>query len=254
MKKKVLLCWNYERESWVHQFEKIFNDDEYCFLNFFSKSQEKENFSKAKVYYWEEFNNIDHLLKEINPRIVVFMGLEGPYNLLLNFVCKQRGITTYYLQHGIFHSYEAYKYEERSMRQIDLENKMAILEQTESTAPGKISFLKNSFSFNRISIFTKIVAFLLFKKFSHSVQGSLKFIAGESTQADRYIVYTKYLSKIFIERDKVPDSKFIEIGNHEANEIINRIWKWKVIKVQKVIIIYLLMRHLPVLQNIHCDL
>lgn len=223
MKQKILLCWNYERQSWIDQFEEIFKEEDYFFLNFFSRNQELENFAKAKVFYWEDFKSIDHVLKVTDPRIVVFMGLDGPYTLLLNYVCKQKGIPTYFLQHGIFHSYKAYKYEEAAMKRITSSQNNNYSDQNTISPPGKISFLRRSFNPGRLPVFIKILIFLLFKKITHSTQRALKFIAGEYVQADHYIVYTKYLSKILVERDKVPDHKFIEIGNNEANQIINNI-------------------------------
>jgi len=226
MKNKVLLCWNYERQSWVNQFHEIFKNENYCYLNFFSKSQEKANFAEVKVYYWEDFKNIDHVLSLIDPAIVVFMGLDGPYTLLLNYVCKQNKIPTYFLQHGIFHSYNSYRHDEKMGEKIGRETKSDINVEIKSKASSpKISFLKNSITPERIPIFIKIFSFLVYKKYSNSLQKALKLIAGESVQADHYIVYTKFLSRIFVERDKVPDEKFIEIGNEEANQIINHIFE-----------------------------
>jgi hypothetical protein len=223
MKQKVLLCWNYERKSWVTQFEEILNEDEYYFLNFFSRTQEKTNFSKVKVFYWEDFKSIDHVLAETNPAKVVFMGLEGPYTLLLNYVCKQRGVPTYFLQHGTFHSYEVYKYEEKTTRKIAAEQDTDYRVQHAPLASAKLSFLSNSLTFKRLPVFLRILGFLLFKKLTHSTQRALRFIAGEPVQVDHYIVFTKYLSRIFVQRDKVPERKFIEIGNYDSNRIIDHI-------------------------------
>ncbi len=223
MKQKVLLCWNYERQSWVDHFERIFNKDEYVFLNFFSRVQEKQSFSQVPVYYWENFTDIDAVIAALQPTRVVFMGLEGPYNMLLNYLCRKKGIPTFLLQHGIFHSYEAYQYEEKAMKRIAGESIIPL--HKASSLSNKRNFLTRSFSLQRLPIFARILAFLFIKSFTHSTQRSLRFIAGEMVQTDFYVVYTRYLSRIYVERDKVPAHKFLEIGNPEASRVIDEILK-----------------------------
>jgi len=215
---RILLCWNYERASWVRQFENIFTNVEYCYLNFFSREQEISRATDAPVYYWEDFKDIDDLLEKLNPGKVIFMGLEGPYNLLLNYVCRKKGIATFYLQHGIFHSMAAYIYEENAMKSLGFTKAPPV-----ARAGNKKQFLKRSFKLSRLPIYLKIIYFLVYKRRSGSIQRALQFIAGDTTQTDHYIVFTKHLSKIFVERDKVPASKFIEIGNEEASRIVNTI-------------------------------
>lgn len=228
MKRKILLCWNYERLSWVTQFEEILDAGEYAFINLFSKELEKARNTKELVLYWNDFNNVDHLIDAVEPEKVVFMGLDSPYAFLLNYACRKRGIKTYYLQHGIFHSFEAYLYEERSMRRILGSQKQAAGNSQNFDSPvvaRNNKFFTHSFKIRRAGLYYRILKFLVLKKILYSTQRALKAVAGEIMQTDRYIVYTKHLSKIFQERDKVNDSKMIEIGNDEANKLIDSLLK-----------------------------
>jgi hypothetical protein len=232
MKQKILLCWNYERKNWVSHFEEIFNEGEYVFLNFYSKALEKECCTREIVLYWNDFKSVDHLIDQINPATVIFMGLDSPYAFLLNHACKERGIKTCFLQHGIFHSYQAYLYEEESMRKILAVQKPAnaadnILEEVKPVIARSKSFFLRSFKIQRARLYFRIIKFLFLKKALHSVQKALKAVAGEIMQPDCYIVYTKHLSKILLERDNVDEKKIIEIGNDEGNRLIKEIQNTK---------------------------
>lgn len=220
MEKRTLLCWNYERRSWLVQFEAIFEPGTYCFINFFSKELEQVNNTREEVFYWNDFKNIDDLLARVDPGKVVFMGLDSPYSFLLNHACKQKGIPTYFLQHGIFHSYKAYLYEEAAMKSAAAAGVAA----TGSPVPRRDNhFFLHSLRFGRLFLYYRIVKFLLLKKIFGSTQRALKAIAGETMQAGNYLVYTKYLSAVLQERDKVPDHKITALGNYEANEIIGAV-------------------------------
>jgi hypothetical protein len=75
----------------------------------------------------------------------------------------------------------------------------------------------------RFFVYFRVVAFLLLKKLYGSTQRALKAVAGNTMQAGNYLVYTRYLSSILKERDKVPDHKIIELGNQEASDIIRKV-------------------------------
>lgn len=219
MKRKILLCWNYERRNWVSRFEEIFEKGGYVFINFFSKELEKTSSTSEKVYYWNDFKSVDHLIEVIKPEKVIFMGLDSPYVFLLNHACREKGIITFFLQHGIFHSYKAYMYEEQSMRSLQATaGANSIL--TKAIAARNNAFFFHSFRIRRIGLYYRIIKFLVVKKNRSSTQMALRSIAHKILQPDYYIVYTKYLSNIFIERDNISEDKMIEIGNDEADQLI----------------------------------
>ncbi len=219
MQKKILLCWNYERKNWVSQFEEILDPGSYVFINYFSKALEKTNSTGEQVLYWNDFRSVDHLLDETGPSKVIFMGLDSPYVFLLNKACRERKIPTFFLQHGIFHSYRAYRYEEKSMRSLTA-GKPGHSINNRDLPPRDNRFFWHSFKLRRLALYYRIIKFQLVKKYLHSAQRALKSVASPVLQPDHYIVYTRYLSNIFIERDGVDPGRMIEIGNEEANKLI----------------------------------
>ncbi len=223
MMKKTLLCWNYERKSWITQFEKILEEGGYVFINFYCKDLEQANSTTERVLYWNDFRSVDDLIDQVDPSQVVFMGLDSPYSFLLNYACKSRRIPTYFLQHGIFHSLSAYLYEEERMRKIARNGEKVVTAVTPVRFKRNNRFFLSSYRIQRTALYFDLLSFIIAKKFMHSVQRALQAVAGKRLHADVYIVYTRYLSRIFQERDQVPGHKMVEIGNGEANSLVNNV-------------------------------
>lgn len=217
-KPRILLCWAYHRRHFVNIFNKLENDFEFVYLNWLSKELEMDSFTNAKRIYWLDFKNIQQLVNDINPSKVIFMGMEG-FATILNEYCKKRNIPTYYLQHGVFHSYNAYVQEELLERKkLNIVRVKKKYKKVSSIL--KVRFLISSFSFELLNSFYTLLRVAVLTKLFRSRNKAYNFTQSNSRQADKYIVYTKYCSLVLAERDGINDKKIIEVGNPEADEIL----------------------------------
>lgn len=219
-KPRILLCWAYHRRHFVNVFNKLAADFDFIYLNWFNKDIELEPYGEVKAIYWLDFKNIQQLVKEVKPDKVVFMGMEG-LATILNEYCKKRKIPTYFLQHGVFHSYNAYVQEELLERKKI--NSSGEKKEFKSVKRSLIlKFLASSFSFELINSYYIVARVAILTKLFHSRQRAFNLSKSSTRKASKYIVFTKYCSVLLADRDGIADEDFIEIGNPEADEILSQ--------------------------------
>lgn len=224
-KPTILLQWGYNRPNWVKFFEEMKDDFHFVYLNHIHKDSESISFTNCRKVYWSDFKNVNGILDNINPVKVIFMGIDGPLAILLNNACRQRGILTVFIQHGIFHPYAAYLEEEILEKQS---NKVKISSTTHSvdrSLPASadkfgIRFILSSVSLFNINAVATILQLKFLRKFFGSQQKALYYTKHTSRIADKYIVYTRFCSSMLKERDGIKDEFIVEVGNPEADEII----------------------------------
>src|SRR5688572_23345988 len=102
-KPRILLCWGYYRQGWVEVFEKLNDQFDFHYLFWMRKEEEKESYTDCPKYYWTDFKSGGSILRKIKPEKVLFMGVNNLQSVGLLLACKRKRITTYVMQHGIFH-------------------------------------------------------------------------------------------------------------------------------------------------------
>ena len=101
----ILLCWGYHRKGWVEPFEKLSNRFTFVYLFHIVKPENEVNYSSSPAIYWGDFTSPYDILNFVKPEKVVFMGVISGYAIGLNIACKNSGIPTYYLKHGLYQQY-----------------------------------------------------------------------------------------------------------------------------------------------------
>ena len=73
------------------------------FLFFASPNEEQSQLYKTygQAIYWKDFESAQQLLKSLIPYKVVFLYIESYNHVVLNLACKEAGIPTYLLEHGL---------------------------------------------------------------------------------------------------------------------------------------------------------
>jgi hypothetical protein len=219
-KPRILLCWGYHRFGYVKLFNELHEHFEFVYLNYIFKEAELQSFTDDKKVYWGDYSDINDLLEKVKPNKVLFIGINSPLTILLNSACQQKKIKTIFLQHGIFETHETYLAIEK-MERNNPPNTTTINQPTTSNKKFGIQFMWRSFGWNTKYAFVTISLLYIYTKLFNSHFKALNLLKHNSRTANMYLVYTDYCSQILKTRDGVKDSQIIEIGNPEADEIIN---------------------------------
>ncbi|MBC5993612.1 polysialyltransferase family glycosyltransferase [Pontibacter cellulosilyticus] len=99
----ILIIGNFNRTDYIDLFAACKQHFDFYFLEFASKDEVSNNYYQTygRAIFWGDFKDADNLLAIINPHKVVFFFIESYYHVLLNMVCKSKGIPTYVLDHGL---------------------------------------------------------------------------------------------------------------------------------------------------------
>jgi hypothetical protein len=214
-KKRILLFWGTHRKDWREVFDRLSEDFEFTYLFYVFPSDNPAPNPQLRELYWNDFPSVQAILKEVKPDKVLFMATEPPQAIALNHICKKRGIPTYVLQHGLFHSLAYY---------------IRVLDKRIASRGGKSAPLPKG-SKGKKDLYQFLLAFL-FRSLFPAHLGALAHIfrlqrykrklneyrawaqtASPYRWADHYLVYTRYNARIYRERDQVPSDRMIEVGN-----------------------------------------
>nr|WP_255488017.1 alpha-2,8-polysialyltransferase family protein [Pontibacter sp. KCTC 32443] len=92
--------------------DKSVNVCEFWFLYYASPDEEqnKAYLPYGRAIYWSDYGSAQDLLKALTPAKVLFLYLDTYHAVVLNLACKEAGIPTYHLEHGMRADYGiAYK-------------------------------------------------------------------------------------------------------------------------------------------------
>jgi hypothetical protein len=219
-KPKILLVWGYHRKGWVDVFNKLAPFFRFELLFYLERPEQEENFTDFPTHYWLEYRSARELIDRIQPEKVIFMSTEGMPSTALNAVCKQRGIRTAMLQHGMFQPYENYLMDVQLQTQRahqlgkDDHNK----KNDRGTNLQLLRFYLRSFTFpSVIPAFRYLVRLRLLRRKHYEIE-ALRLLPSKLRLADDYVVFTKYNNSFLEIRDRVEDKQFVVIGNPEFDE------------------------------------
>ncbi|TXK47109.1 hypothetical protein FVR03_09685 [Pontibacter qinzhouensis] len=103
VKPNILIVGNYNREDVVTAFHALITSFNLYFAEFISYKEETSNYYKTfgKAVYWSDYNNAFDLLAQIKPHKVLFIFIESYHHMALSLACKQLGIKTIIIDHGL---------------------------------------------------------------------------------------------------------------------------------------------------------
>ena len=215
-KKRILLCWGYNRASWIEHFEKIKNNFEFIYLFYYSASDEDDCYTDCKKYYFKQFSSAKEILQKLKPSKVIFMGLEGFHTIAVNMEAQRKGIPTYYMLHGSSTiSLDDQKYQKRN---ISLLKKISAPKI--SNYLFLLKFICGALGLRNIFVLPKLLR-LQYLKNKMAIQLALQKVQHKCRKPDFYIVYVEK-DKLFLEeQDHARAEQFIVIGNPELEKYLN---------------------------------
>lgn len=212
-KKKILLCWGYNRQNWIENFENLNDQFEFIYLFYLEKSEEAEVYTNNKIIYYTDYKTPKKLLNYVKPYKVVFMGLDGLVSIALNIQCIKLGITTYYMAHGAatlsHEDYTTVAYEKRNLLKESFSIKFRLW-------LFNLRFLCAALGLKYITHLPLLLKFQYDKTKMHPIfamQKNKTFLRVPSG----YILFANEARDFFVEQDDVSYSIMNIIGNLEIN-------------------------------------
>lgn len=211
MPKRVLFNFGYYRKGWIAPIESLGPEIEIIYIFYISKEQERESFTNHRVVYWDDFTSAQHLLDELSPDSIVFMSIDSLYSISLNYVARERGVSTFILQHGVYSTYKEYRQRDRRTKKIEV--KKTSVPTVKSNASG---FFKSSVSLKDLFSFLKFPAYL-FAKRSEGVFFANYWLTFSAKKPAYYISYTPHTARFFQETENPREQQLLFIGNPDMD-------------------------------------
>ena len=216
-KKKILLCWGYNRRNWIESFESLNDQFDFVYLFYLEKSQETEIHTKNPILYYTDYKTPKELLNKIKPFKVVFMGLDGLVAIALNVQCQKDEISTYYMAHGgatlSMEDYLSVDYDKRSLFKDSLTRQFGLWLYT-------LRFLCAGLGLKYIKELPTLLKYQFDKTRMHGIfamQKNKTFLRIPSG----YILFAEEAKDFFVDLDNADRSIMHVIGNLEIDYYIN---------------------------------
>lgn len=219
--KKILVVWPTHREDWIFPFEELSEDFEFVFLSGIAEDSNQQNYVSgfAKTVYWSSYRSAQEIISDIEPFKIIFMSVDSGLNIVLNIVAKDRGITTYLLQHGIYTNYKDYRIREKLWKKNEVASKNSLVKQVAGFS--SFNFIKNSLKgWQKLYL----IPIALFIKTSQ-IKGpywAAKHFSFEGKRPTTYICFSPYNAIIHEELDRIEKKRIEYIGSPELAKYLER--------------------------------
>lgn len=102
-KANLLVVGDYSRRDFLDMFKSCCQDFDLYFIEHASAKEVMSLYYKeyGQALFWKDFTHAFDLLDKIKPIKVLFFFIEAYNHVALNVACKERGITTCVLDHGV---------------------------------------------------------------------------------------------------------------------------------------------------------
>ncbi len=205
--KRVLLNWYYHRYDLTNYLLDFTDEMELVFL-FHHSSEEAPGYLKGRknvsVVFWGDFNTPYQLLQKIRPDLVVFADLESFNQIALNIAARNKGLTTFVLQHGSRGAYEI----DEALMIADKEKKI----QFTGTSFWSFRFLMSALRPKNFGQLRQLLKFVYTRK-SSPLTNALFRHQFELRRADYYLEFSEANTTYHRKRDGITDERFILTGN-----------------------------------------
>lgn len=211
-KKKILINWDYSRKDLLAPILKLVDEFDLIFIYFKTATEYVYDNKTIEIIHWSDFSSPYILLSAIKPDKVVFCDIESFHQLALNIACKNNGIKTYHLEHGLKDP------DEISLAFDDYKKNMYEISSTKVPAISTFYFFLRAIKFINITNLYNLIKFVYYRR-KYGIQVGLHKCQYELRNADYYINFTKQNSKRLFDRDGIREDQLILIGNPSYDEI-----------------------------------
>jgi|GEM_PF-2988920 len=217
-KKRILLCWGYNRKNWIDFFESLNSDFEFVYLFYMYPDEETNVYTENRRIFYTQFSTPKKLLNEIKPDKVVFMGLDGLQVMALNIQCKKTGIPTFFMAHGSatlsLEDYENYENNKRNLLKEAFSRKIHSWLFT-------FKFLISALGMKYIYKLPLFIKFQVQKLFMHPIL-ALNRNKTPLRNPDKYILFSKPDMDFILKQDDCKPGDIILLGNLEITGFIEQ--------------------------------
>jgi len=235
-KKRILLCWGYNRRAWIEPFEKLKHDFDLVYLFFYHHKDEDACYTDCEKIYYKNFISARGLINKIRPEKIIFMAIETLLQIAINRYAQRKGIATYYMPHGI----STLKLNEQ-LERVDIISSQA----TNLLNWSKLKNLLFSLRFFFLSVSLKeiklICQALLYTYERYAKRQSYLETLYKFKYAwrypSKYILFAKRDLPYFSEQDNVTHDKILRIGNIHFEEYY--LYKQKMDKESSSYLLYI---------------
>ena len=219
----ILWCWWYDRQDLIQPLLPIIEKADNYFLFYSFSGQEHLTFKlPGKRVFWTQYKSPYEVISGIKPDKVVFMGIENMLTIALLSASRKKGIPTLYLAHGVTSAYKAAVRSEESVNLDHIDPRYS---------PSQKAYQKKKYHTLFFYLQAVIKAgwkerLFLLRFFANSIRYSSiheRLYNNQSIyrQADQYLVFTRHLSALLIERDKVEAKRIREIGIYMLDSLLS---------------------------------
>lgn len=226
-KKKILLCWWYDRYDLIKPFLMLKEQFEFTVLFYRYKEQEDLKFDLPfERLYWTKFSSPNDILNLVNPHKIIFMGIENFLTISLLMAAKSKGINTLYLFHGVDGDYfETVSIGKEETEELKLERYRRDSPFYQKNKLHTYKFLLNAITIENIVKLPSLLKLAINLKRYNYLHEALRFSKSETRQADYYLCLAPEYSNFYKFRDAVPESKIINIGPYNFDEVFQGLVK-----------------------------
>lgn len=213
-KPNILIVAYYNRKDYIDLFQSCLGYCNFYFIDYASRKEVVTDYHQryGKAIFWGDFENAEELLLQIKPDKVVFLFIESYFHVILNLACKNLGIPTYLMDHGIRDININLRFEQHLISQTNLSsplNHIKKLTQFGARLKARL-FLRNSVK--KLSP-AESEFFREFQKI-RSKSGfivTLNKIKSPLRVADAYISFNPKTYEVHKHYDHLPDNKRVHI-------------------------------------------
>ncbi len=209
------MCWGYHRRGWVAPFERLNHEFDFHYLFHLNEQDEESSYTSQPRHYWDEFQTAQEILDRLEPDRIVFMSLAGLRSISLNMTARRRGIPTFILQHGYFHSLENYLSLPATAAQKDPKKENAVPGRSAQRAVAFM--LRSNFAAEPLESSLAIAMLLVSRKIgAYRSQSWFRFCG---RMPDWYVTYSMETSKFHRQLDGAVSSSIVPVGIPEFDPI-----------------------------------
>ena len=202
---KILVIGDFNRNDFLLPFAVAKDSVSLYFLEYLSKDQIINSTYKkyGKAIFWKDFTSAYDLLEKIKPAKVFFYFIESYNHVAINAACKEAGIPTYHLEHGV-RNYEVY-------HRVSKEKNKTKTPFTKRLNPVTISrkyknrrFFNNTLKKSSQSLKSALQDFYEVRS-AHSIVDAFKINTSRYRIADHYISFSPEIFKFHQINDHLPE-------------------------------------------------
>jgi hypothetical protein len=205
---RILLNWYYYRPDLTRHLLDLGQGHDLFFID--RHFHDGLHVEGAEVLYWGDYPTPYALLEAVRPDKVVFSDIESFPQLALNIAARNLGIPTIVLQHG-----------SQTALLVDRAPDQSEMPALSNTSVHTMRFLAGALQWKNRGFALPLAKFVLDRK-RYPLVTALRRNPCAFRWADHYVEFSSENASYFKARDKVPEDRFIYIGNSAYDELFQR--------------------------------